>query len=416
MIKNSSNICSVWYYCIVCIVFISVFSVNDTLAQNHLTPGYSGSSGDYDLALKTVFKEAYSSDVKLRVQIKGDGIESMTGIRSDSTGFHIFHLRPTERIRYSMFTDRDCINIYGNELPEVEGRNCQKRDFSSEDSLQVNRFQISIDSSLAYLLTSLWEEMLIMSKYQPQKSIMIGGTTYYDYSAFLFGYGIIYAHKREPQEGTFTGDLAAISKLMISAATAERSVISDSLINQIEIRADKLMRKLLRYGDDTPSRSELNKTIKGCESEYREIVESAYCWQAYLASDEIPTLLIANKTNGSYLFEFVDITNPVEIRKIHVLPVQSIRSLFNRHDPKIQWEYYLMEPWDIIDLITNTMNGDFQVFGYNNFTLSNENIHYTKNSFIIHFDGVVPSRDMRVKLDIDGESGWFSVKDLFNSD
>lgn len=404
--------CSLWS--LLCTVIIFLITVKPSTAQDNLIPGYWGSTGNYELALKTVFMEAYNRETRLRVQIQSKyGTENMTGVRSDSTGYYLFYLIPENSVWNSSWVDVPCRDSDGKILPESEKRSCSQLDFSSVDTLQVNRYQTAIDSSLAQNLISLWGEMLVRSSYRQKRlTVSTGGTTY-QYSAFKFGLGNIQGYSSNPKEGSYTGDLAAISRLMRNASRAESKANSDSLLSQIDIKADSLLGKLLSFGDVVPSRTHINRTLKGCDSTYRNVVENIYCWQAYLTDDEIPNLIIANKNTGDYFFELVDLSDLTDISKVQIIPVMSIHNLFNSDENPFGWNDFLLEPWDIVDLTTNTRNNEFQIFGYKEFTIENEQLKYSPDSIIIKFDGLFSNRDKRVRLDIDGDHGWFSIRDIF---
>jgi len=406
---------SIWG--IICIVFISLITTSTSSAQNNLIPGYWGSSDNYELALKTVFSEAYDRSVRVRVQIQSKyGIENITGIRADTTGYYVFHIIPEESVWYNSWVEVPCKDSEGNKLPENTGRTCKSLDFSSVDTIRVNNFQTAIDSSLAQKLISLWEEMLVQSSYKQKTNIISTGGTTYQYSAFKFGLGNIQGYSRNPEKDTYTGVFSSISSLMRDAARVESEQTTDSLLSIIDSKSDNLMQELLSYGDKAPTRAENIRTLRGCTDEYRNIVDSNYCWQAYLTDDENPNLIIANNINGEYVFEFIDLSDPDEMSKIHVLPVISIHSPYKRGENFTGWQNYLLEPWDIVDLMTNTRNNELQVFGYKEFTLENENIYYRPNSVIIQFDGLLSNRDRRVRLDINGNHEWFRIMSLFKND
>lgn len=406
---RSNLICSIIY-----IAFISLFITLPSTAQNHLIPGYWGTSDNYESALKTVFSEAYVPEVRLRVQIQSKyGTENITGVRTDSTGYHLFHILPEKSVWYSSWVDIPCRDSDGNELPERPGKTCSSLDFSSVDTIRVSNFQTAIDSSLAQKLISLWEETLIQSSYrEASNAISTGGVTY-QYSAFKFGLGNIQGYSRNPEDSTFTGKFTALSRLMRSTAMSEINVVSDSLINQINVKADLLMKELLNYGDTPPSRTQLNRILRGCDAKFRDMVENDYCWQAYLTDNEVPNLIIANKNTEEYIFEMVDLADISDIKKIQIIPVISIHHPSKRGEKFAGWQNYLLEPWDIVDLMTHTQSVDWQVFGYRNFTLENDKIHYNSDSVIIRFDGLFSNRDKREHLMVVGDHEWFSITSLF---
>jgi len=402
---------------VISIALVFLFTANTAIAQMNLTPGSDTSSGNYDLALKTVFKEAYDQHVRARVQIRTKyGVENMTGIRSDSTGFTLFHLLPDHGVSGSGWIEVPCRDSEGNLLPQNSSRTCIRTDYSSADTIKVNRFETKIDSSLAGLLTNLWGEMLIRSRYEPISYISTGGITF-EYSSSGFGLGNIYGHSRNPNEGTFTGDFAEISLLMREAAKSETKAETDSLVNLIKYNADKLMADLLNRGDHVPERKNSNTTLRGCDPKYREMMNSNYCWQAFLTDEEHPYLIIANQTDRGYRFELAELSDPSEIKRVHIIPMISLQSPFiNRDNTFAGWQMYLLEPWDIVDLRTSTLNQYLRVFGFREFTLENDNIHYNENSVIISFDGLLSHRDFRIRLDVDGENAWFPIKSLFSEE
>jgi hypothetical protein len=255
--------------------------------------------------------------------------------------------------------------------------------------------------------------MLVRSSYLNQPSGMSTGGVTYTYSAFLDDPGFVSAYSRNPDEGTLTGQLEEITLLLGRVVKQENVSIKDSLIHQIDMKTDGLLAALLDNGGALPLRSGATRTLKGCTPENSNLVENEYCWQGYLTNDGSTTLLIANNVSGSYYFELVDVSDTSEPQKVHVIPSISIHGTLKMDQNFPGWQNYIMEPWDIVDLMTNTQNNVLHVFGYRDFTLKNENINYGKDSVIIHFDGLFSRRDKREVLQIDGEHGWFSIRGLF---
>ncbi|PWN06638.1 hypothetical protein DDZ15_08980 [Rhodohalobacter mucosus] len=344
------------------------------------------------------------------------GIENMTGIRADTTGYELFHIRPEESIWYGSWVEDQCKDSEGNDLPENSGRTCRTQDFSSVDTIRTKSYQTAIDSTLAQKLISLWEEMLVRSSYKQVSNTMSTGGVTLQYSAFKFGYGQMIGYSRNPDQYTYTGELANISFLMLQAARTESAIDTDSLINQIDYRADSLLGELLDYGNKAPERARNNTVLKGCVDEYRNMTNSIYCWQGYLNNDEKPYLIVANKRDEEFVFEILEISDSAVTNRVHILPVISINSPYKWDDKFSGWQNYLLEPWDIFDLMTNTKNNELQVFGYREFSLENENIFYQPNSVIIRFDGLLSGRDKRERLDINGDHEWFKITSLFKDD
>jgi hypothetical protein len=395
-------------------VIFHLLPVSPSQAQSNLVPGNWGEFTNYDQALRTVFSEAYVPYVYLRVQTQSKyGIEIMTGVRSDSSGYTMFQLEPEDNVWSSSYVEFPCLDSNGNELPARPGSTCLRQDFSSVDTIRVSRVETPIPANLAQKLTTLWQEMLVRSSYLNQPSGMSTGGVTYTYSAFLDDPGFVSAYSRNPDEGTLTGQLEEITLLLGRVVKQENVSIKDSLIHQIDMKTDGLLAALLDNGGALPLRSGATRTLKGCTPENSNLVENEYCWQGYLTNDGSTTLLIANNVSGSYYFELVDVSDTSEPQKVHVIPSISIHGTLKMDQNFPGWQNYIMEPWDIVDLMTNTQNNVLHVFGYRDFTLKNENINYGKDSVIIHFDGLFSRRDKREVLQIDGEHGWFSIRGLF---
>lgn len=113
------------------------------------------------------------------------------------------------------------------------------------------------------------------------------------------------AYVQNPKDHTYSGELSAISRMMKLAATSESPHTKDSLLSIIDRKADLLMGDLIQYGNKTPVRAQKNQTLKGCTPAYREMINSNYCWQAYLTDEETPVLFVANKNNGTYAYELI---------------------------------------------------------------------------------------------------------------
>lgn len=400
---------------LLCVISIQVLKVSTIQAQSNLVPGTWSDFTNYYQALRTVFNEAYTPSVKLRVQTQTKyGVEIMTGIRSDSSGHALFQLVPEDKVWSSSYIDVPCTDSDGNELPAHPGTTCMRHDFSSVDTIRVSRLETPIPASLGQKLTNLWQEMLVRSSYLNHSGGMSTGGVTYTYSAYVTGPGFITAYSRNPDEGTLTGQLEEITKLMKKAVVQESVSEKDSLFHQIDLMAGGLLADLLDKGDSLPLRSGGNtRTLKGCTSELSSLVENEYCWQGYLTNDGSTTLLIANKVSGAYYFELVDVSNVSDQRRVHVIPTLSIHGTIKMDQHFPGWQNYIMEPWDIVDIMTNSQNNQLHVFGYRDFTLKNENIKYDQDSVIIQFDGLFSRRDKREVLQIEGEHGWFSISELF---
>ena len=394
-------------------VFFILLSASPAAAQQNLTPGSFGSFDDYDRILKRVFQDAYAPRTRARVMISSKyGIENMTAIRADTSGYYLIHILPEESVWYSGWSNIPCRDSDGNELPEDSGRNCSNLDFSSIDAIPVSNYETAIDSTLAHKLFTLWEEMLVRSTYQQAPYFSTGGITF-QYSTALFAAGNVQAYSRNPEENTNTGRFALISNLMRNAASSDSEAVSDSLISKLKDETARLIGDLHGYGDIPPKRENPHRTLAGCDSTNRHLVENVYCWQAYLSDDETPHLIVANKDgykgSDEYVFELIDLSDPDEIRRIHILPVLSVHRPFVRDDRFSGWQNYLLQPYDITELPTSTRRYLTHIAGYRNFTLENEGISYGPDSVIIRFDGLFSYRDTRMLVKVEGDPDWFPV-------
>lgn len=388
------------------LVCAALCSANPAASQDRLVPSGRSSGDAYEHALRTVFKEAYDHKVRVRVLIQGSYMpETVTGIQADSIGYQLFHLHPEKSIWSETWVDVPCSN------PSLNAT-CSKQDFSNVDSIRVSRTQVSIDSTTARKLIRLWQEMIIRSTYDQSISISTGGVSY-TYSAFKFGIGFMHGHGQNPEEGTLSGDLALISEWMRIASRVESQVTADSLIHQIDGMADRLLAALLDHGKLAPAMGGSNRGLRGCESRYRNKVENEFCWQTFLTDDEIPNLIIAKKQDGGYRYELVDLTDPQNLKAIHILPVMTLYSSFMSGDAP-GWQEYPLEPWDIVDVSTMVRSNKVRLFGYRKFTLRNSDVRYGPDTVIITFDGVNSGRELSQRLIIQGDQEWFDAKSLFS--
>lgn len=387
---------------------------NSAYSQDRLYPGIGSSSNTYHNTLKSIFSDAYTQDVKVRVLVTTKyGYEKVTGIRLIEDRYTIFHINLKSSVWSDSWVEVPCRDSEGNHLSTDSNRTCKQQDFSKVDTEISSISEVQIEPELAILLINIWQEMIKGSRYRVNNVFSTGGTTY-RYSTFIHGMGTVYAYINSPIEETQTGKFTAIVDLMTSVTTPEINSERKAIIRDLWDTSNQFMAQLLDYGNERSVRKQNNRLLRGCEEQYRTIVENTYCWQSFLTNETVPYLFVANNQDGKYRLELIDITDKNDIKKVHIIPVLQFYSQFQRNEIISGWNYYVIQPWNITDIYSLGFHTSIKVFGYRDFELTSSSVGTEENSVVILFDGMSNIRNERMMhLDIEGSGEWFDVRELF---
>jgi hypothetical protein len=376
-----------------------LFSVTEAFGQEYPVPGQFGDFNEYYEAKQKVFSSAYARNVQFKTSIKTKyGRENYIGLKSDSTGYRLFHLYPEHSIWYSSYKDVPC-NDQKADYPDTA--TCIKQDFSAVDSIQVHKHEIDVDSTLAYSLISLWHEMLMSSRYHRSNVISTGGITY-QYSSFIPMRGKTYAYSRNPDPITFAGRFAEVNDLIRKLFHTDTATKSDTYSDQLRQNTHELLADLYQHGDKNLTRGRPEPWLSACSSELIQSFAHDYCWQTKLSYNEYPDFIIAVINGDNYNFILVHFTSEEEFKQTKFYPVYAMQERDPNNTFLIRNFYYPMNPWEISDLRTSTHHGQIRIFGY-----------YDGDKLFINFTGFADRKDPRKRMDIGRDSRWMSADDIF---
>ncbi|WP_069132791.1 hypothetical protein [Rhodohalobacter halophilus] len=387
------------------IIFLVFILPEIALTQEYLIPGNSHVyNHSYANALRTVFSDAYKRDVKFSVQISSKyGIETMAGLKSDSTGNYLFHLQPEESIWYSSWIEVPCEDAHSVESrPRTGGeRTCSRQSFESVDTISVKKRTLKIEDSLAKILHDVWSEMILASRYYVDRRISTGGVTY-NFESKVFG--PVTGHIQNPNEGTLPYKLSRISTNMIRSVRSENRSEQDSLLMEMNNQAHTLMADLLKSGEEIPRSFVSHRFLSACTSDLSKQIEFDYCWQTNLTQNDFPDFITAKRNGDDFEFNFLSFIDESNFKSVNFTPAVA---RYER-DPDIsniayyRQYYYPIEPWEIIDIKSGTFGGKHRIFG-----------HIDDKRIVISFQGILEALNTREALNIKDSSQWFPVSELF---
>ena len=378
-------------------------------AQEYLTPGWKGTFTDYDRAVDKMFAEAHEKNVMLRVLVHWPySGESVMGLRKIEEEYQLFLLEP-EYVSLSHVSSHDvsCFAKLGLPFSKTIDRTCREDNYDQIDTLTMRRRTLTIDPASAYLMRSIWTEMIYRSRYTKPEYIILHGTVYH-YTA-----DGITAHVHSPHDGmpeTFTDNM----HLFMKSLRSDDGIIRDSLLNTAIVDMHTLYKHMMDENDGITNRLNPKSMLKGCDSTFLEIISSDYCWQTQLTSDGTTNLLIANAQDDYYKYDLLVTDGNKIISRASVLPVVDHYGVFNTMRGSYTYGYSELYPWEIRDFRTNRAYKSYNMFGYiTDFKLIKSHYGIENVDAIILFDAILPSRMQGKFIEVEGKERWFAVDQLF---
>ncbi len=408
------------------LLLVIIMSSSFLKAQDHLIPSKPilGENDNYEWALNNFFKDGYSDDVLINVLIRPTyGKEYLLGLKKEESTFKIFAIIPDSSIWYSSFIEVPCYKKHNvkRQSRETSETTCSKQDFDLSNEINYTLKELQISDNLSDLLISSWNEMLYKSKFSYSNLIISHGVNY-DFMSKSGTYNTLHGSTKSPDKGTQPYQLTEITEHMYLSLMIDSLEIKKQQLDSISIKSELLLTDILESGNRKPSSRNSRVNLTGCETKFINKFNADYCWTAKLDYDPYPELFISSKYSESfYRYLFIDYHSENEYSEIEILPVFS--RYVDYYYKKIKFtksinEYFLIKPWNILDLNTATIDNQIKVFGIDNYKIADTNIidslDLNDNTKVILFDGIY-FNDLEPKnLTITGDFKWRSIKTLFN--
>ncbi len=201
--------------------------VGGALAQDHLVPipsviGGSEFVARYQDMVRTVLHEAFDNDIKARLIVEPSfEAESAVAIRNDGDAWRIVTLAPSVDLwayigaQEEAATEDECRKAGRANCAEPEADKLRASLPPSHHDVKVARCEIAIDPALGAGLLSLWQAMLLRTRFtRPGEdgALITDGTLYY-FSAFGES-DFLAGSAHSPDSDSTPGALVAIADTM----------------------------------------------------------------------------------------------------------------------------------------------------------------------------------------------------------
>ena len=220
------------------------------IAGEHLIPERSQFTGGPILDVSKVLSalnEAYDRNVLARaIVIPARSFEYAVGVRSESDGYKIFHLRP--RLPIMLYNERKnareqaaAARIKGQAVPaEVSEYLSRLMAVLPEDykDVEIERCQVDVDPKLAQRLLELWEGMLVRTRFPKEAILGFDGVTYH----FSMPHNLqdLTGKIWSPPAGSNTGMLVDVTETMVSMCTTGDRKLEAKLEKQVDALSKRL--------------------------------------------------------------------------------------------------------------------------------------------------------------------------------
>jgi hypothetical protein len=230
------------------LIAIAAAAITSLRAQEHLIPeaGTLAEHDEYYAKVTTIFAKARAHEVVCRVVILASFFpEQEVGVRQTPTGHEVYSITPssaiwdTELIRLHESGQIQSFNKDGKELTLEEDASYQalkKRAPSDFRKITTEVKAVAVDDTLAKRIATLWERMLLATRYPREHRQGLDGESYH-FSMFLSGRGVVSGKIWSPAEKTKT---AALAELASTLALVVNGKADFETLKKAIVRAEKL--------------------------------------------------------------------------------------------------------------------------------------------------------------------------------